>query len=106
MPKRTFLLSLTDDDVLYVEFDTRRGKVLQFVVKYSAQIDKKWWEIVRYDSGHNCPHQDILHPTKGIVRKVWYEFLDNSAVLTLAIREIKAQYPFLRERFTRWLTKE
>ncbi|MFA4828698.1 MAG: hypothetical protein WC855_02590 [Thermodesulfovibrionales bacterium] len=38
-----------------------------------------------------------------VIRKVWYDFLDNSQALTMAITDIKDNYEFYRERYLKWL---
>jgi hypothetical protein len=38
------------------------GVVTDFVIQYEAEIDGKWHEIVRYDTAHDRPHKDVLHP--------------------------------------------
>lgn len=59
--------------------------------------------MLRYDSGHECPHKDILNTKGGVIRKVWYDFLDNSQALTMAVTDIKDNYEFYRERYLKWL---
>ena len=38
-----------------------------------------------------------------VVRKTWFEFLDNKQGLDLAIRDIKDNYELYIERFKKWL---
>jgi len=59
-------------------------------------------KVLRYDSGHECPHKDILNLEGEVIRKVWYDFLDNSQAL-MAITDIKDNYEFYRERYLKWL---
>jgi hypothetical protein len=33
-------------------------------------IEGEWHEILRYDSGHDCPHKDILNINGEVIRKV------------------------------------
>ncbi|MEW6676233.1 MAG: hypothetical protein AB1348_09595 [Nitrospirota bacterium] len=57
----------------------------EFVVKLLIEFEGRWHEVVRYDSGHDCPHKDILNTNGEVIRKVWYDFLDNSQALTMPI---------------------
>ncbi len=86
-----------------MHFETSKGEVTEFVVKLLSQFEGDWHEILRYDSGHDCPHKDILNINGEIIRKVWYDFLENSQALTMAITDIKDNVDFYRERFRKWL---
>jgi hypothetical protein len=63
----------------------------------------KYYEVIRFDSAHGCPHKDILDPTGSVVRKVWFELLDNQQGLNLAIKDLKDNYELYIERFKKWL---
>lgn len=102
MSERNYFIRLNHDTAIHVWFETYRGKVRRFAVK----LIHHGTEIVRYDSGHGCPHKDILHPNPHKKRKVWYPNLDNDTVLTLAITELKAEYQLYIERYMRWLEEE
>jgi hypothetical protein len=65
------------------------------------------------DSGHRCPHKDILIPSENgfsdgiipdvegkVLRKVWYDFLDNSQALTMAVTDIKDNHEFIKRGIT------
>lgn len=101
--EREFFLEITDDAIVFVQFKTDEGEVKEFVVKLICEFDSQWNEVLRYDSGHDCPHKDILDTSGKVVRKVWYDFLDHSQALTMAIADIKDNYEFYRERYKKWL---
>jgi hypothetical protein len=86
-----------------VYFKTIKGEVTDFVVKLLSMFEGEWHEILRYDSGHDCPHKDILNIDSEVIRKVWYDFLDNGQALTIAITDIKDNFEFYRERYQKWL---
>ena len=94
------------DNLIFVQFFIEKGKVSQFVVKYYSRIGGKWQEIIRYDSGHDCPHKDILLPDGSVTRKIWYEYMDNAQALTFAKRDVLENYQFYLERFKKWLTDD
>ncbi len=100
---KEYFLNIDDGTVIYVHFETSKGEVTEFVVKLLSQFEGDWHEILRYDSGHDCPHKDILNINGEIIRKVWYDFLENSQALTMAITDIKDNVDFYRERFRKWL---
>ena len=101
MIEREFFIELDQETRIFVWFLLHRGKVKEFVVK----LIHKGMEVVRYDSAHGCPHKDILHPDPHQKRKVWYHGLESDVVLTLAINELRQEYPHLIERYLRWLEK-
>ena len=86
--------------------NSKKMDVIEFVVKLLLLFENELYEIIRYDSGHGCPHKDILDTNGQVIRKVWYEFLDNSQALTMAITDIKDNFKFYKERFQKWQSKK
>lgn len=103
MKDKEYYLEVSEGTIAYVNFKTKDGEVSEFVVKLLAVYEGEWHEIVRYDSGHACPHKDILDKEGRVIRKVWYDFLDNGQALTMAITDIKDNYGFYNERYLKWL---
>ena len=66
-------------------------------------IDAVPCEVGRYDSAHSCPHKDMLDENGKIMRKTWFELLDNKQALDLAIKDFNDNYVFYIERFKKWL---
>lgn len=100
---KEYLLTLDGETVIYVCFEAIKGDIAWFVVKLLSAFEGEWHEIIRYDSGHNCPHKDILNINGEVIRKVWYDFLDNGQALTMAIAEIKDNHDVYKERYKKWL---
>ena len=100
---KEYFLEIEEKTVVYVFFKTIKGEVTEFVVKLLSLLEAEWHEILRYDSGHDCPHKDILDINGEVIRKVWYDFLDNGQALTMAITDIKDNFEFYRERYQKWL---
>ncbi len=98
-----YIIPLTNDTTMFVEFRTERGKVESFVVNLVCIIHGQRYEVVRFDSGHGSPHQDILDTGGNVIRKVWYHYLSNSQGLTMAVDDIEGHHEFYRERFIKWL---
>lgn len=100
---KEYFLELEEKTITYVHFKTEKGYVTEFVVKLLSAFEGKWHEILRYDSGHGCPHKDILNTDGKVIRKIWYDFLDNGQALTMAITDIKDNFEFYKERYQKWL---
>jgi hypothetical protein len=100
---KEYFLEITWETIIYVYFKVNKGVVEEFVVKLIAHFESEWYEVLRYDSGHGCPHKDILNTDGEVIRKVWYDFLDNGQALTMAITDIKENHEFYRERYRKWL---
>jgi hypothetical protein len=75
-----------------VHFVTTSGLIVDFVVKLILAVNGRYYEIVRYDSAHNCPHKGVLEIHGKVMRKVWFEWLDNRQGLNLAIKDLKELY--------------
>ncbi len=100
---KEYFLELEEKTITYVRFKTEKGYVADFVVKLLSAFEGEWHEILRYDSGHGCPHKDILNTDGKVIRKIWYDFLDNGQALTMAITDMKDNFEFYKERFQKWL---
>ncbi len=98
---------ITTDDIIFVEYKTDRGEVISFVVKLLCDIAGQRYEVVRHDSGHGCPHIDILDTEGHVIRdrKLWYNWVNNNQALTMAIADVKEHHEFYRERYIKWLRK-
>lgn len=57
---KEYFLELGNEVIVYVCFETIKGDVSEFVVKLLVIFEDNWHEVIRYDSGHDCPHKDIL----------------------------------------------
>ena len=69
MPKRYFRIQLSNGAEIHVYFESVSGLIVNFVVKLILRIDKAYYEVVRFDSGHNCPHKDILDKSGKVAKK-------------------------------------
>jgi hypothetical protein len=106
MPQKYYKIILTDDVEIHVSFETVSGSLIRFVVKLVLKAGDSFFEIVRFDSAHGCPHKDTLNPNGEVVRKVWLDLLDNKQALDLGIKDLKDNYSLYVERFNIWLRKE
>ena len=99
--KTEYIEKLSINTQLYVYFEVEKGQVISFVVKLSSMYENKMYEILRYDSGHNYPHKDILHKDGQVIRKVWFKHLSNDETLTKAILDIKKNFEIYVMRFNK-----
>lgn len=105
MPRKYYKIVITDDVEIHVSFETLHGALIGFVVKLVLKVGDSLFELVRFDSAHECPHKDILDPKGEVVRKVWFDLLSNKQALDLGIKDLKDNYSLYVERFYRWLNK-
>jgi hypothetical protein len=68
--KRYFKINLSDNVEIHVFFETASGLIINFVVKLFLRLEDTYYEVVRFDSGHNCPHKDILNAQGKVIRKI------------------------------------
>jgi len=66
--------------------------------------DGGYTEIIRFDSAHGCPHKDIIDD-RTVIRKVWFEFIDNNDGLNLAVKDLKDNFEMYIERYLKWQKK-
>ena len=105
MPKKYYTIKLSDEAEIHVFFESANGLIISFVVKLVIKIGKKYHEVFRFDSAHECPHKDILDFDGSVKKKVWFELLDNKQALDLAVRDIKDNFDIYIERYKKWLKR-
>jgi superfamily II DNA or RNA helicase len=80
------------------------GRIVRFRIQYEALIGEGWHAIVRYDTAHGRPHQDVLHPD-GSQDKVEFYGYSEAEVLTLGERDIKTNWQRYRAEYERELKR-
>ncbi|MBI5303142.1 MAG: hypothetical protein HY868_13495 [Chloroflexi bacterium] len=72
--------------------------ITAFTIQYEAEIDEQWREIVRYDTAHNRPHKDLLHPD-GTTAKEEFPYYTNAEVLTFGQDDIRKNWKKYRAQY-------
>jgi len=106
MPEQNYRIYLDDEDAIFVYFETVKGNVTRFVVKYLAIIDGEEYEVLRFDGAHKMPHIDVLGPDGEKKQKIFLPHLNDAAALDYAQEDIKQHFQFYRERFIQWKNTE
>jgi len=60
MPKKYYKIELPSGAEIHVFFETASGLIINFVVKLIIKFNSGYYEIVRFDTAHDCPHKDVL----------------------------------------------
>jgi hypothetical protein len=89
MPTKYYSIRLSEDAEIQVFFQTAQGLIVNFVVKLIYRVGEKYYEVVRFDSAHGCPHKDVLDSDGSVRRKIWFKLLGNKQGLDLAIRDLR-----------------
>lgn len=75
-----------------------RGSIIGFTVQLELWWRGGWHAIARYDTAHGFAHRDLIHPN-GRVDKTLMGLADWNQALTLALDDLKTNWPWYRERF-------
>ena len=75
-----------------------RRAIKEFTIQYEAEINGKWYEIVRYDTAHGRPHKDVLHPN-GTETKEEFRYYSNAEVLSYGQNDIRKNWKRHRTQF-------
>jgi hypothetical protein len=105
MPKKYFVIELVAGVEIHVYIEILNGLVVSYVVKLLLREGEKYYKVIRFDSAHGCPHKDTIDDKGEVVRKTWFESLDNQQGLDMAVKDIKDNYELYIERFKKWLKK-
>ena len=100
--KKYYKIELPGNAEIHVYFETANGLIIDFVVKLVLKVGTTYYELIRFDSAHGCPHKDILDVNGKSKKKVWFELLNNKQGLDLAVRDLKDNHEIYIERFKKW----
>ena len=102
MKEKSFVVPLgsSDRDRYRLYCRTEQGRVAVFSVQYEALIGDSWRAIVRYDTAHQFPHRDLLHPD-GSQDKTEYPGYSKADVLTLGQEDIRRHWSSYRAGYER-----
>ena len=90
MPVTEYVIPLGDNARKRHHHETKKGKVVHFVVQLEVFHNEKWLPVVRYDAAHGFTHMDRYRKdgtkTKSKLDLAWND------VLTLADEDIKENW--------------
>lgn len=79
--------------------ETRRGKLMAFVVQLEIELGGAWTPLVRYDTAHGRAHMDLYAtPTRKTKQPL---DLSPAEAMTLAEEDIKENWERYQEEFLR-----
>ncbi len=106
MKQTEFVIYLedSDEDRYRHQHTSVEGAIIGFRIQYEAFIAGEWHCVVRYDSAHDVPHRDILHPD-GTQTKEWYTLSTNADILTLGQRDIRENWASYRARYEKEMAR-
>ena len=96
--------SVDGNDRLRIRIATEKGKVVNIMVQYEANIAGAWREIVRYDCAHGFLHRDVMLP-KGKTEKQPLSIANLNDALQYAEQDIKDRWQWYKERYIKGLRK-
>jgi hypothetical protein len=97
-------LGIQMKDRLRLHFSKEKGKILDLIVQYEAQINENWVVIVRYDCAHGFFHRDLLHPN-GDKEKKAIEVPDLNYAFTFARQDLEDKWEWYKEQYIKKLKK-
>lgn len=106
MPEKRYQILLDKENLIFVYFETIKGRVSEFVVKYITFIEGEMFEVLRFDSAHGTPHIDVIAPDGETKQKIWLEQLSNERALEYAVNDIKDHYSDYRDKFLQWKSEQ
>ena len=94
-----YLVMLPQSDIQLRHRHIReQGLVSAFAVQLELWWREEWHPIARYDTRHGFAHRDLVHPN-GRVDKTPMGLADWNQALTMAMEDLKANWPWYRQRF-------
>ena len=97
----TYVFDLLPDDCRLRHWHRQaRKRVLEFVVQLEYWTGQEWEPIVRYDTAHDVVHRDLYRPGRA-VEKMPMGLADLNEALTIAERDLKANWRLYRDRYVK-----
>ena len=91
---------LSKEDQVRIMFRKKRGKIVHFIVQYSALINGRWRSIMRIDTCHNYAHKHTFHlKGKQYILNLTKKGDDLGQVFTLASKDIKDNFQKIKANF-------
>ena len=60
---------LLKGSAVQVYFETASSIATTCAVKLAFELNKRYYEIIRFDTEHGCPHKDVLNAEGKVIRK-------------------------------------
>jgi len=96
---------LDTENRLRVWFELEHGQVLKFMVQLECYLNRKWAEVVRYDTAHGFAHCDRLHPYQPAT-KTKMTTQNYKQALDVAIQDLAKSWSKYRRRYEEWLKQK
>ncbi len=91
---------LTHQDRVEVRLVKDKTVIIDFSVQYVAQIQGKWYPIIRFDTAHGKPHLDISKPDGSFEKRNFpHPYFDYRDAFNRAITEVNQRWTEFRQRF-------
>jgi hypothetical protein len=87
------------EDRLRFELETKRGRVIKFVIQYETLVKEEWRSIVRYDTAHRYAHKDVLDWKGGVIEKIPLRDVSYKQAVEIAIDDIESNWETYKKRF-------
>ncbi|MGH7799625.1 MAG: DUF7718 family protein [Thermodesulfobacteriota bacterium] len=101
MGSKEYIVGFTPNDRKRFYIETKRGKVIRFVVQFETFINEEWHPVVRYDTVHGYAHKDILERNGRVIEKVKIAIIDYKKALQIAILDIDSNWRIYKQRFSK-----
>jgi hypothetical protein len=92
-------------DRIRIHFIKDKGQILDLVLQYETQINKKWIAIVRYDCAHGFFHRDLLHPNGDTDKKV-INVQNLKFGFTFAKQDLEDKWEWYKEQYLKKLKND
>jgi hypothetical protein len=102
--RKRFVIPMTDEDRIEVEFEKEEGRLQRFVVNYVATIGGREFAVVRFDTAHGFPHRDVLLPNGTHHSQDALPPIGHHDLMWRAVRDVRDNWMTYRRRFEKWLT--
>ena len=100
MDEKEYTRYLGGDAVVRVRVHlvTEGGRVVSVMVQLEAQVEGRWYPLVRYDDAHGVLHRDVLDPAGRETKKA-LPLSDRESFLAYAEQDLDDRWEWYLDRF-------
>jgi hypothetical protein len=96
---KDYTVDFTPEDRKRFYVETKRGKVVRFVVQFEILISEEWHPVVRYDTVHGYAHKDILDRRGRVIKKIEMHDMNYKKALQIANLDIDSNWKTYKRRY-------
>lgn len=91
----------TPKDVVDIRIVKEESKFIGFVLSYRAQMEGKWYEVIRYDTAHGCLHVQKFWQSPKPIKLPEFEYMGMKEIFDNFWKDLEENWEMYRRNMER-----